>query len=104
MSALTTDERDRVREALGARAGDVEAVEVLSETHGEALPAAARERLGMLDGQKNVLLRVVLRAHGRNLTDAEANEQRIPVHRQPPAAGDGEKGDVAMVREGLPED
>ncbi|RPH63734.1 MAG: hypothetical protein EHM78_27270, partial [Myxococcaceae bacterium] len=40
---------DRVREALGARAGDVEAVEVLSETHGEALPAVARERLGMLD-------------------------------------------------------
>jgi phenylalanyl-tRNA synthetase alpha chain len=71
---------DRVREALGARAGDVEAVEVLSETHGEALPAAARERLGMIDGQKNVLLRVVLRAHDRNLTDAEANELRDAIY------------------------
>lgn len=71
---------DRVREALGARAEDVEAVEVLSETPGEALPAAARARLGLLTGQKNVLLRVVLRAHGRTLTDAEANVLRDEVY------------------------
>ena len=71
---------DRVREALGARAADVEAVEVLSETPGEALPAAARARLGLLAGQKNVLLRVVLRAHGRTLTDAEANALRDAVY------------------------
>jgi phenylalanyl-tRNA synthetase alpha chain len=71
---------DRVRDALGPRARDVEAVEVLSETPGEALPAVARERLGMLEGQKNVLLRVVLRAHDRNLTDAEANELRDAIY------------------------
>jgi phenylalanyl-tRNA synthetase alpha chain len=71
---------DRVRDALGARATDVEAVEVLSETHGEALPTVARERLGMVEGQKNVLLRVVLRAHDRNLTDAEANELRDAIY------------------------
>ena len=71
---------DRVRDALGARATDVEAVEVLSETQGEALPAVARERLGMLAGQKNVLLRVVLRAHDRNITDAEANELRDAIY------------------------
>ena len=71
---------DRVREVLGPRAGDVEAVEVLSETHGEALSDVARGRLGMLDGQKNVLLRVVLRAHGRNLTDAEANALRDAIY------------------------
>jgi phenylalanyl-tRNA synthetase alpha chain len=71
---------DRVRDALGAGATDVEAVEVLSETPGEALPAVARERLGMLEGQKNVLLRVVLRAHDRNLTHAEANELRDAIY------------------------
>jgi phenylalanyl-tRNA synthetase alpha chain len=71
---------DRVRDALGARATDVEAVEVLSETPGEALPAVARERLGMLECQKNVLLRVVLRAHDRNLTHAEANELRDAIY------------------------
>jgi phenylalanyl-tRNA synthetase alpha chain len=71
---------DHVREVLGTQATDVEAVEVLSESPGEALPAVARERLGMLEGQKNVLLRVVLRAHDRNLTDAEANELRDAIY------------------------
>jgi phenylalanyl-tRNA synthetase alpha chain len=71
---------DGVREALGARADDVEAVEVLAETWAEALPAQARERLGLRPGQKNVLLRVVLRAVGRTLTDAEANRLRDEVY------------------------
>jgi phenylalanyl-tRNA synthetase alpha chain len=71
---------DRVREALGARAGDVEAVEVLSETWAAALPAAARERLGMTPAQKNVVLRITLRAVGRTLTDAEANRLRDLVY------------------------
>jgi phenylalanyl-tRNA synthetase alpha chain len=71
---------DRVREALGDRAADVEAVEVLSETPRDELPAAARARLGLLPGQKNVLLRVVLRALGRTLTDAEANRLRDDVY------------------------
>jgi phenylalanyl-tRNA synthetase alpha chain len=67
---------DRVRDALGARAADVEAVEVLAETAGDALPAPARARLGLRAGQKNVLLRLVLRPLGRTLTDAEANALR----------------------------
>jgi len=71
---------DRVREALGARAADVEAVESLSETPREALPEAARRRLGILPGQKNVLLRVVLRALGRTLTADEANRLRDDVY------------------------
>jgi phenylalanyl-tRNA synthetase alpha chain len=65
-----------VREALGERAGDVEAVEVLAETPGEALPPAARARLGLRPGQKNVLVRLVLRAPARTLTAAEANALR----------------------------
>jgi len=71
---------DRVREALGDRAGDVEAVEVVSDTPGEALPSAARERLGLRPGQRNVLLRVVLRAHERSLTDEEANALRDAIY------------------------
>ncbi len=71
---------DRVREALGARACDVESIEVLSETWAGALSAAARERLGMRSDQKNVLLRLTLRAVGRTLTDAEANRLRDEVY------------------------
>jgi len=71
---------DRVREVLGERARDVEAVEVLSETPGEALPEAARARLGLQPGQKNLLLRIVLRAHDRTLTDAEANALRDEIY------------------------
>ena len=71
---------DRVRDALGHRADDVEAVEVLSETWAAALPAQARERLGLSSGQKNVVVRVTLRAVGRTLTDAEANRLRDLVY------------------------
>jgi phenylalanyl-tRNA synthetase alpha chain len=49
---------------------------VLSETPCEALPPAAIQRLGISPGQKNVLLRVVLRALDRSLTHAECNELR----------------------------
>jgi phenylalanyl-tRNA synthetase alpha chain len=85
--SLAVDERheaeelgDRVREALGARAGDVEAVELLSETTHTALPEAARARLGLSRGQKNVLVRLTLRAIDRTLTDAEANRLRDEVY------------------------
>ncbi len=78
--ASAEDLGDRVREALGSRAADVEAVEVRAETPGEALPEAARRRLGLLPGQKNGLVRVVLRALGRTLTDAEANRLRDDVY------------------------
>jgi phenylalanyl-tRNA synthetase alpha chain len=71
---------DRVREVLGDRARDVEAIEVRSETPAAALPPAARARLGIAPGQKNVLLRLVLRALDRNLTDAEANAVRDAVY------------------------
>ncbi|ABC83199.1 hypothetical protein [Anaeromyxobacter dehalogenans] len=71
---------DRVREALGPRAADVEAIEVRSETPWDALPEAARARLGIRPGQKNVLLRIVLRALGRTLTDDEANRLRDAVY------------------------
>lgn len=67
---------DRVRTALGADADAVEAVEILSETPAADLPDAAVERLGLRAGQKNVLLRVVLRSVERTLTREEANNLR----------------------------
>jgi phenylalanyl-tRNA synthetase alpha chain len=69
-----------VREALGARAADVEAVELLSETTHTALPEPARARLGLSRGQKNVLVRLTLRSVERTLTDAEANRLRDEVY------------------------
>jgi phenylalanyl-tRNA synthetase alpha chain len=71
---------DRVRQALGSDADAVETVEVLSETRYDALPSAARDRLGISPGQRNVLVRLVLRPLDRTLTDAEANELRDRVY------------------------
>jgi len=71
---------DRVREALGERAEDVESIDVVSETWAAALPPAARDRLGMRPDQKNVVVRITLRAVGRTLTDAEANRLRDAVY------------------------
>lgn len=71
---------DRVRDALGDRTDAVEAVEMLAETPGDKLPAQAAERLGLRPGQKNVLLRVVLRHPTKTLTDHEANELRDSVY------------------------
>jgi phenylalanyl-tRNA synthetase alpha chain len=78
---LTAEELgDRVREALGPHVVDVESIELLSEAWAAELPASARERLGLRPGQKNALVRITLRAVGRNLTDEEANRLRDEVY------------------------
>ncbi len=51
-----------------------------SETTHAALPEAARDRLGLSPGQKNVLVRLTLRALTRTLTDGEANRLRDEVY------------------------
>jgi phenylalanyl-tRNA synthetase alpha chain len=71
---------DRVREALGADADAVEEVTVLAETGYEQLPAQAVARLGIRQGQKNLLVRVVLRHLERTLTDEEANRLRDRIY------------------------
>ena len=71
---------DRVRAALGARAAAVESVEVVAETAAAALPEAARARLGLRPGQKNLLVRVVLRDLDRTLTHDEANRLRDEIY------------------------
>jgi phenylalanyl-tRNA synthetase alpha chain len=72
---------DRVREALGDEAEIVEEVSILSETAITELPATATKRMGAGEGQKNVLLRVVLRALERTLTDEECNKYRDAIYR-----------------------
>ncbi len=67
---------DRVREALGPDAELVEAVTVLAVTPSSELPDAARDRLGMSDGQLNLLLRVTMRPVDRTLTGEEVNALR----------------------------
>lgn len=71
---------DRVREVGGVDARSIEAIEVLSETPYDALPPAARVRIGIRAEQKNVLLRIVLRDLERTLTDEEANAIRDAIY------------------------
>jgi phenylalanyl-tRNA synthetase alpha chain len=87
---------DRVRDALGTEADAVEEVSVRSETPYARLPSSALTRMGMTPGQKNVLVRVVLRHLERTLTDAEANEMRdriyVALHRGSRHEWAGESG------------
>lgn len=71
---------DRVRQALGAEADVAESVAIRSETAYDALPPSARERLGIAPGERNVLVRLLLRPLDRTLTDAEANRLRDQVY------------------------
>jgi phenylalanyl-tRNA synthetase alpha chain len=71
---------DRVRALLGERSDSIEEVGVLSETSWLDLSLAARRRLGMCAGQKNVLLRLVIRDLTRTLTSAQANELRDEIY------------------------
>lgn len=71
---------DRVRNALANDAEAVEEVSVRSETPYAELPESAVQRMGMRRGQKNVLVRVVLRDLDRTLTDSEANELRDRIY------------------------
>ncbi|MEZ4339970.1 MAG: hypothetical protein R3B82_25390 [Sandaracinaceae bacterium] len=69
---------DRAREALGDDAEWIEAIEIRDET--TELPSRARGRIGMREGQKNVLLRVTIRHPTRTLVDAEANRLRDRIY------------------------
>ena len=82
VDALDTNDDlgDRVREALGEKADIVEEITILSETPYAALPPSAVKRMGIGNGQKNVLLRVILRALDRTLTDEECNSYRDAIY------------------------
>ena len=71
---------DKVKNALLDKADIIEDVKILSETPYENLPPQAIERLGISKGQKNILLRVVLRALDRTMTNEECNEYRDQIY------------------------
>ena len=71
---------DRVRDALGDDAPCVEEVRALSATACDQLPAAAARRLGARPGQKNLLVRVVLRDLEKTLTNEAANSLRDRIY------------------------
>ena len=77
---LVEDLGDRVRTALGPDAASVEEVTVLTETPCSDLPVRAVSRLGARTGQKNLLVRIVLRDLERTLTDDEANDMRDRIY------------------------
>ncbi len=71
---------DRIRDALGDESDLLEGVSILSETDYAAVPPAARDRLGMTQDHKNVLVRLDIRPLERTLTDGEANLLRDQVY------------------------
>jgi phenylalanyl-tRNA synthetase alpha chain len=66
----------QLRAALGADAACVEEVRVLAATPYDRLPEPAARRLGARAGQKNLLVRVVLRDLETTLTNEAANALR----------------------------
>ena len=77
---LSEDLGDRVRDALGDAASSVEEVRLLTATPVSDLPQQAVARLGARSGQKNVLVRVVLRDLDKTLTDEDANTMRDHIY------------------------
>ncbi len=78
---LTTEELgDRIRQASPEHASRLESIEIMSETLYADLPPEAHERMGMKEGQKNVLLRLVIRDPVVTLTSQQANEIRDVVY------------------------
>jgi phenylalanyl-tRNA synthetase alpha chain len=71
---------DRVRAALGPDADAVEDVRIISSAERAELPPAAIARIGLRPGQRNLLVRVVLRRLDRTLTDPEANDLRDRIY------------------------
>ncbi|WP_455220405.1 PheS-related mystery ligase SrmL [Kaarinaea lacus] len=70
----------------------VETLVIKSETPYDELPPSAHDRMGMLPGQKNVLLQVVIRHMDRTLTDEEGNTIRNAIYK---LLHQGEKQELA---------
>ena len=71
----------KVRAALSDEQAEwVEEVAVATRTPAAALPAVARERIGVAGDQENLLVRVVLRHPTRSLAKAEANALRDRIY------------------------
>jgi phenylalanyl-tRNA synthetase alpha chain len=71
---------DMVRES-GVDVHLIEEVIILSETPYEELPDTAKQRLGIEEREKNILVRIVLRSLERTLTNEECNTYRDIIYR-----------------------
>lgn len=82
---------ERMLQAAGACSDWIEEMQVKGRWQISDLPIQAIERLGLLPGQENVLLRVVLRDCSRSITTAEANalysKIQSALHEGAPGAG-----------------
>ena len=65
---------DRIRAALGDREQWIEEIEAVGVHPYESVPEKARERLGMLPGQTNLLIRMHLRSPSESIPREVANE------------------------------
>ena len=59
----------------------IEEVKILSETPYEDLPDVAKQRLGIEEHEKNILVRIVLRSLEKTLTNEECNNYRDIIYR-----------------------
>lgn len=82
---------ERMLQAAGDCADWIEEMQVKGRWKFSDLPVQAIDRLGLLPGQENVLLRVVLRDCSRSITTAEANalyaDIQAAMHEGAPGAG-----------------
>ncbi|WP_069162762.1 PheS-related mystery ligase SrmL [Nocardia altamirensis] len=87
LSVVITDDTDdetlgdTVRAVLHDRLDDIESVLVIARTPWADLPEKARERLQLVPGQTNALVRLTLRPLASTLTDDQANAIRNEVYR-----------------------
>ena len=65
---------DRIRAALGDREQWIEEIEAVGVHPYESVPEKARERLGMLPGQTNLLIRMHMRSPSESIPREVANE------------------------------
>ena len=52
----------------------IESIKVIAQTPYEQLPHIAKERLGIKENQKNILLRITLRDLEKSITNQEVNQ------------------------------
>jgi phenylalanyl-tRNA synthetase alpha chain len=87
---------ERMLQAAGDCSDWIEEMQIKGRWASSDLPAQAIERLGLLPGQENVLLHVVLRDCSRSITTAEANAlySKIQSALHEGAAGAGYRMDI----------
>ncbi|MBP7806913.1 hypothetical protein KA047_00260 [Candidatus Saccharibacteria bacterium] len=70
-----------IRAGLGKYVDALESVEILNETPYGSLPATVKERLGIAETQKNILVRITLRHLERTITNKEADDIYATVYK-----------------------